>query len=194
MRPEDTSSAASRSRAAPRKGGRWLWVMLVAGGCNAVTGIGDLQFSDTAGVSTTHTTTTTETGTSTGTGTGGGGSGNRFDPTSGVVHDNTTGLYWQQGVDATKRTWDVASAYCTGNEAGLPDSGWRLPTGTELSGIVDTGQANPAIDPVAFPATPSELFWTSDKSGSNATAVGFSAGKSVDTPVDTPCRTRCVRP
>ena len=38
---------------------------------------------------------------------------------------------------------------------------WRLPKAIELLSIVDPGRFNPAIDPSAFPGTPSGSFWTS---------------------------------
>ena len=38
---------------------------------------------------------------------------------------------------------------------------WRMPTRSELMSLVDETRCNPAIDPDAFPGTPSESFWSS---------------------------------
>ena len=38
---------------------------------------------------------------------------------------------------------------------------WRLPNVKELSSIADKSRINPAIDTVAFPATPASWFWSS---------------------------------
>ena len=79
---------------------------------------------------------------------------------NGTVTDNVTGLVWQKQDDATPRTWDAAITYCSGNAAGLPGTGWRLPTDFELTTIVDYGRSYPAIDPV-FIGTQSSYYWSS---------------------------------
>ncbi len=85
----------------------------------------------------------------------------RTEPVAGqpVVTDNVTGLVWQ-GSDAGTHTWQDALTYCDGLDwGGYTD--WYLPDEYELQSIVDYGRMNPSIDPVAFPGTPSNWFWTS---------------------------------
>jgi len=57
---------------------------------------------------------------------------------------------------------------------------WRWPTKDELTGIVDKTQKKPAIDKVAFPNTPSSLFWSSKPGATDnlgAWVVDFSKGR-----------------
>ena len=87
-----------------------------------------------------------------------------------VVADSLTGLVWQgcaAGLtgDActgtpTTMSWADAVAYCDGlTWASKTD--WYLPDPKELRSLVDNRRSIPAIDPVAFPATPSSWFRTS---------------------------------
>jgi len=77
----------------------------------------------------------------------------------GTVSDSNTGLLWQQAVDEGAYSWEEAKAYC--ENLSLDGTGWRLPTKAELESIVDFGRDEPAIDPVAFPNTPAESFFSS---------------------------------
>jgi len=106
----------------------------------------------------------------------------RTEPVTGqpVVTDAKVGLMWQgcaagqsgtacaTGTADTSYPWQAALAYCEGlTWGGFSD--WRLPNLTELISIVAMQQASPAIDPVAFPATPavpSGCYWTSSPFGS----------------------------
>jgi len=83
---------------------------------------------------------------------------------AGLVLDNTTGLTWQQPVDAGVYAWADAKTYCAGLGAG-----WRLPSLTELQSIVDDTKMSPSIDREAFPNTPALAFWSS----SSYTAAGL---------------------
>jgi hypothetical protein len=80
---------------------------------------------------------------------------------SGTVYDTKTKLTWQQTILSSYYTWADAKTYCAGVGASLGGTGWRVPTIKELRSIVDFSQATPAIDPNAFPATPSASFWSS---------------------------------
>jgi len=100
--------------------------------------------------------------------------------TGNIVMDYTTGLQWQD--DATAATyrpgnWTMAGAYCTAMTLdGV--SGWRLPTLTELQGIVDTGNS-PAIK-TGFTNTVSQLYWSSTEvDATYAWYVYFYDGSSV---------------
>jgi len=59
--------------------------------------------------------------------------------------------------------------------------GWRIPTRDELVGIVDkAAKKKPRIDAVAFPKTPSTLFWATREGSAddlNAWLVSFANGK-----------------
>ena len=89
----------------------------------------------------------------------------------GTVYDARSKLTWQQGVIAGGYTWAQASTQC--QTLALNGGGWRLPSIMELQTIVDDSRINPSIDPVAFPATPGVLFWTSSAvSGSAGAADG----------------------
>jgi hypothetical protein len=85
------------------------------------------------------------------------------------VTDSQTGLVWRRCSEG--QSWGVGT--CTGtaatytHEAALVQAqaqagaaGWRLPNVNELSSINDKTRLNPAIDSTAFPATPSNFFWT----------------------------------
>lgn len=121
----------------------------------------------------------------------------QVDAAAGTVYDAMTKLTWQRsGTASGSKNWAAAADYCKG--AGLPGAGWRLPTITELRSIVDLSLENPAIDPVAFPNTPLELFWSSTKLHLSASAyawgVQFADGNRSFNEVDNPNgRVRCVR-
>ena len=56
---------------------------------------------------------------------------------------------------------------------------WRLPTITELKGIVNNGGVNPSIDTLYFPNTESTNYWSSSpyaSDGGRAWLVGFNNG------------------
>jgi hypothetical protein len=80
----------------------------------------------------------------------------------GLVLDRTTGLTWQQTIDAGSYSWATAKVYCAGLGAG-----WRLPSLTELQTIVDETKVSPSIDGTAFPSTPPGVFWTSSADAGN---------------------------
>ena len=112
----------------------------------------------------------------------------------GSVLDAYTGLTWQQMQSVHLYTFSGAAAACT--------SPWRLPSPTELQTIVDDTHAQPAIDPVAFPGTTNEGFWTGlavagsggdAGAGSEAWFVSFPTGSCSTTPTTALLRVRCVR-
>lgn len=116
----------------------------------------------------------------------------RYEPIAGgLVVDHATGLTWQRTLDPGEYSWDDAIAYCKSLGAG-----WRVPSMKETQTIVDDHQEFPAVDPTAFPDTPSVDFWTGTaKAGGGGAAwyVDFFYGAS-DGDVDTRLfRVRCVR-
>jgi len=91
-----------------------------------------------------------------------------------VVTDNKTGLMWKQcgeglsGADCltgtlSTHTWQQALAIPeTLNATGFAGfSDWRVPNIEELRSIAAINCYNPAINEVAFPNTPSLVFWSS---------------------------------
>jgi hypothetical protein len=116
----------------------------------------------------------------------------RYMVSASTVLDNRTRLTWQQGVVVQAYTQPAAVSYCA--SLSLSGTGWRLPTVMELQSIVDDTRASPAIDPEAFPSTPSERFWTASIPGSgNAWYVSFAKGDSGGQLQTQTFRVRCVR-
>lgn len=86
------------------------------------------------------------------------------------VTDNQTRLIWRRCAEGmvfkggTCR--GVATAFLHETALQLPASpadkakGWRLPNVKELASITEKGRSEPAIDPAAFPRTPSNWFWS----------------------------------
>jgi uncharacterized repeat protein (TIGR02543 family) len=106
----------------------------------------------------------------------------------GTATDTDTGLMWTRCTmgqtwtgfacmgSATAYTWAQAAAL-TSTLAGHGD--WRLPTVRELESIVDRSRYNPAIDPVAFPATGGVPYWSSTpiaNAATSANTVNFLGG------------------
>ena len=90
----------------------------------------------------------------------------RYSPRDdGAVLDEVTGLMWQRSVDVGPGegggfVWPAAVSHCDAlSLAGFED--WRLPTRLELVSLVDFTRSEPAIDPVAFPDTPTTWTWSS---------------------------------
>ncbi len=79
------------------------------------------------------------------------------------VGDTVTGLVWQRcsagqtGPDcqgeAVMMDWKEALATCEGQKTG-GSSSWRLPSIMEISSLIDSSRAFPAIDTEVFPRTP----------------------------------------
>ncbi|MDD5228268.1 MAG: DUF1566 domain-containing protein [Methylococcales bacterium] len=93
------------------------------------------------------------------------------------VKDNKTGLVWRRCAEGMK--WSVNT--CVGeatamtHEAALQQAtkqatstvAWRLPNVRELFSIIDNSVGLPAVDSKVFPATPSEIFWSSSPNVAN---------------------------
>jgi hypothetical protein len=76
----------------------------------------------------------------------------RYTVRDGLARDNTTNLTWQQTLDGTTTSEAGAENYCA--TLPLAGGGFRLPTVSELRTILDVTRIAPAIDPSAFPNTP----------------------------------------
>jgi Protein of unknown function (DUF1566) len=119
----------------------------------------------------------------------------RYDASvSGTVKDLSTGLVWQREASALQLTWAEAKLACEGLP--LAGGGWRVPNMAELQSIIDESKADPAIDAVAFPSTPSEGFWAATPLAGSTTAawfVSFLEGIAYNALLEHPYRVRCVR-
>lgn len=109
-----------------------------------------------------------------------------------VVTDNVTGLQWQDDSDAKDKelNWEDAKSYCSAK-----GDGWRLPTVSELEGIVDYGKYSPVISST-FENVSSYDYWSSstDKSNDNyAWIVYFYFGDVYNVNKDYSDSVRCVR-
>lgn len=86
---------------------------------------------------------------------------------NGTVTDNVTTLVWQKQDDGKTRTWDEALSYCDSLTL-AESSDWRLPSITELEGIVDSGATNPAMSTTYFPIIHlSYYYWSSTAYGNS---------------------------
>ena len=113
---------------------------------------------------------------------------------NGTAIENNTWVTWQTEDDGVLRTWDQAKSYCEGLNLG-DYSDWRLPSRTELTGIVDYGRYNPAINTTIFQNTGSTNYWTASARPGNTEkyAVAFDNGTVSYRPPPDLYRTRCAR-
>jgi Protein of unknown function (DUF1566)/Complement Clr-like EGF-like len=116
-------------------------------------------------------------------------------PPPGVVSDEVTGLWWQQGYSNAPVMFGQANAVC--NQLGLANQhDWRLPSLVELLSIADHAAFQPAVDEAAFPDTPGAFFWTStpisDAPGVHM-AIAFHDGDATGSGGTDTGYVRCVR-
>jgi hypothetical protein len=111
------------------------------------------------------------------------------------ARDTVTGLVWLREASATGAAFDQAPAYCE-SRARATGQPWRLPTRIELVSIADPSRRAPALDPVAFPDTPVDFFWTASPVSGDARlgwAVFFLDGAAVHADRLLVAKVRCVR-
>ena len=119
-----------------------------------------------------------------------------------TVLDTTTGLTWQRKVTENAPQCG-GDPYCTQGEGLLycvnlsvgGYSDWRLPSQTELEGLIVSG-VDPAIDSVAFPNTPSDYYWSSsvvDMDPTYGWVCNFAQANSTAKANVRDYRVRCVR-
>jgi len=121
----------------------------------------------------------------------------------GYVVDNITGLVWQRGQSATKKTWPEAWAYC--QNLTLPVIGgktdWRLPNVEELLSIADYNKREPAINDAFLDTDPTfSGYWSSTTvpyefgiADTRVMTVSFRHGSSSANDKDGTNNVRCVR-
>lgn len=80
----------------------------------------------------------------------------------GTVTDTVTKLVWQQA-DVAGKVWSEALTHCQTNAAGLPGTGWRVPTVIELQSLIDFAkpQGSKMFSSV-FAAVQGAEYWTSE--------------------------------
>ncbi len=91
---------------------------------------------------------------------------------TGVIKDNSTGLYWQKcnqgqnsldcsGTALSSADWTAAVSYCNGLSLG--GKTWRLPNKNELISILDLQKTTyPLVNTAVFPNMPTDyLYWSS---------------------------------
>jgi hypothetical protein len=84
-----------------------------------------------------------------------------------VAVDLVTGLMWQRQLVDNPSSFAGAKAACDALVLGGYDD-WRLPSRIELVSILDLARIQPAIDPIVFPSTPNDWFWTSSPAAADA--------------------------
>jgi hypothetical protein len=103
-----------------------------------------------------------------------------------TVLDKVTNLMWQRNIPAvyasvcTQKTtvmndsclWKEANNYCTSSSFG-GYSDWRLPSKIELESLLDLSRSSLAIDPVTFPQTPPDGYWSYSPYTMDSTAGAY---------------------
>lgn len=109
--------------------------------------------------------------------------------------DRVTGLMWQRKLVDEPASFAGAREDCESlTLAGYDD--WRLPSRIELVSILNLGRIQPAVDPIVFPGTPNDWFWTSSPAaGDDGSAwyVYFYFGYPNTELASNPFSWRCVR-
>jgi Protein of unknown function (DUF1566) len=98
------------------------------------------------------------------------------------VTDTQTGLVWRRCSEG--QAWSGGT--CTGSAATytheqalarataqMGTAGWRLPNVKELASLADKTRTDPAINTTAFPATPSNWYWSSTPYAGDASRAWF---------------------
>ncbi len=124
------------------------------------------------------------------------------------VKDNVTGLLWEvktgDGLHNVDTTYDWSGAASLANDVNAAgwcgrNDGWRVPTRSELTGLIDYSRATaPAVDVVYFPTTnaQSAFLWTSSAFAFDADSawnVSADKGASADAKKSTKYSVRLVR-
>ena len=118
----------------------------------------------------------------------------------GSITDRRTGLQWSQC--SLGQTWHKGS--CKGEARALPyaivelvaEAGWRLPTISELSSLVELRCSRPAINNKIFPTVADGVYWTGTRfinHDGNYWQVHFLHGEAVPERADSVAFVRWVR-
>lgn len=113
-----------------------------------------------------------------------------------AVEDQQTGLIWEQEPDAFHGTWTQAAAHCR-EKSVAGQTGWRIPSVSELSTLTDPTQYDPALPPGhPFSNVKSAIYWTATPSATDdmvAWHVSFFTGEKVTDQKSQTRRAWCVR-
>ncbi len=120
------------------------------------------------------------------------------------VTDSRTGLIWKrcaEGMVFKGKTCTGQASVFSHTEASARAKAaggqWRLPVLKELSSIVaprEAEEGKAAINPAAFPGTPTLRFWTASSTGPGYfTYVAFADGSAGENPRSSPGAVRLVR-
>lgn len=108
----------------------------------------------------------------------------------------STGLSWIAAEDTTEYTQPDAIAHCAALSTADGEAGsYRLPTVVELATLIDSGEFDPAVDPLFVGAAPAG-YWSSTPVVSGPTqgwTVRFDAGEVVPSLTTHANHVRCVR-
>ncbi len=116
----------------------------------------------------------------------------RFEVNGAEVLDTRTGLTWQRcssgqsfsgGTCSGKAKFITLAQAFAHAQANAGEQGWRLPNMDELLSLADGVCRDPAVDSIAFPATPSSWYWSSSPHGNsnvNAWIVHAGSGDRVE--------------
>jgi hypothetical protein len=115
----------------------------------------------------------------------------RYNVTANTVVDLDTTLEWTRAIDPSTETQINAAQYC--DLLATDGGGWRLPEISELTSILDSSRTTPAIDPTAFPGTPSALFWSASPYLSVGMEIDFTGGTTINAATTDLLNVRCVR-
>jgi hypothetical protein len=111
-------------------------------------------------------------------------SASRFTPLSdfggAAVRDEETGLVWETTLETSEMSWTDARSACADKEIG-GRKGWRLPSVSELSSLVDPSIKTRPTLPLGHPFTNvQDVYWsatTVTDNAKNAWLVFFDTGK-----------------
>jgi Protein of unknown function (DUF1566) len=98
-----------------------------------------------------------------------------------AVRDDETGLVWEKTVETTEMSWTDARAVCADKDVG-GRKGWRLPSMSELTSLVDPSIRSGPTLPLGHPFTNvlSDVYWSATSvtdNPKNAWLVFFDTGK-----------------
>jgi len=102
-------------------------------------------------------------------------------PDGAAVRDNATGLVWQRSPSTATSDWGTARFTCAGPLGDIAAGGWRMPSLTEMTSLVDTSASAPALPPghPFLNVVPNGNYWTASTDGlaaSNAWIVFLASG------------------
>jgi hypothetical protein len=113
--------------------------------------------------------------------------------TNDLVQDTITRLEWQRTTQP-RMTHDLAVQYCTSLVLG-GNCDWRLPERIELISITDYTKFDPTLDPIVFPGTIGDAYWSAtpeDNAPQRFWYVSFRNGL-IGTTMNGTYPVRCVR-